>query len=442
VTHADRTSAIFLASLAAFHAAAYALPGRAYFHLTLLSDSSAPVGLNVLLHPAFVLCSAYLAYRTLQQQTSAPLRLDALTIGLGLWAAAATLSAVANFETDQVVLTYLTVFVAGAAVYATISRIDVSDRLVDAVFLSLAAGALFPLVGGIRAYVGEWGIPDLNILLTATLDLARMEPYEAATFGNRGNTAAFLMIVAPPLVWLALDRTRRPRLRLLYAAALVPVCLNLLIIEVRAAFIALLLTGALIWRFRTGSRAAYLVFFIASALAVTTLARHIPQVGEVIADRFGPVVKMERTRDQSLMERSESIQEGLRVAADNWLLGIGPGGAITLHSQTSAHQFQIQQGMETGILGFAGASLATLAVLRALFMVLAGGARDERNRQRFALIIGPAAFLIYGTMANLTLTVGYVNTWAVLVAALLALFRSARRPAVSLGCSPRLKEAA
>jgi hypothetical protein len=165
-------------------------------------------------------------------------------------------------------------------------------------------------------------------------------------------------------------------------------------------------------------------------------------VGEVIADRFGPVVKMERTRDQSLMERSESIQEGLRVAADNWLLGIGPGGAITLHSQTSAHQFQIQQGMETGILGFAGASLATLAVLRALFMVLAGGARDERNRQRFALIIGPAAFLIYGTMANLTLTVGYVNTWAVLVAALLGLFRSARRPAVSLGCSPRLKEAA
>jgi hypothetical protein len=422
----DTPTVLFLGCLLAFHAASYALPGRAYFYLTSLSDATAPVGVNAVFHPALLLSAGYLMIRCVGSHRSAPVRrLHVITVGLAIWVMAATLSAIANADTDLVPLTLLSVFVAGALVYAAASRVPISERLVDVVFISLVIGALFPLLSGIREFVTEWGIPNLTIILNATLDIARMQGYEAATFGNRGNTAAFLMILGPPLLWLALDRHRPALMRAFYAICLVPVLANIAIIEVRAAFITSVLVGALVWRFRSGSRLAYVVFFCFVGIALMGLLQRLPEIDEMVTGRLAPVLLFDTSSDSSLQGRSEAIQEGIEIARRNWALGIGPGGALTVHSQTSAHQFYVQQAMETGVLGLLGCLMTTVGVLVVMLRTLRIGPGDAANRICFAFIIGPAGYVIYGVLANLTLSVGYVNAWAVIVSCLLALATSA-----------------
>src|SRR6185295_12398595 len=116
----------------------------------------------------------------------------------------------------------------------------------------LIAGALFPLMSGLVAFGQEWGMPDADTLMSAYRNLARMQLYEAATFGSRGNTAAFIVIVFPLFLWIALDATRSRWLRLLCAATIVPIVLNLLILEIRAALLVTLLSLALVWGFKLG----------------------------------------------------------------------------------------------------------------------------------------------------------------------------------------------
>ncbi len=62
------------------------------------------------------------------------------------------------------------------------------------------------------------------------------------------------------------------------------------------------------------------------------------------------------------MGRTDAMKEGLGIANRHWLVGIGPGAALSLHTQTSAHQLQVQQFMETGVIGLVGSTLLALGV--------------------------------------------------------------------------------
>jgi O-antigen ligase len=233
------------------------------------------------------------------------------------------------------------------------------------------------------------------------------------------------MILGPPILWLALDRHRPPLMRAFYALCLLPIFANIAIIEVRAAFITTVLTGALIWRFRSGSRVAYVVFFCFLGVALAGVLQKLPEIDEMVTGRLTPVLLLDTSSDSSLQGRTEAIQEGIELAKRNWTLGIGPGGALTVHSQTSAHQFYVQQAMETGILGLLGCVMTTIGVLAVVMRTMRIGPGNPANRVCFALIIGPAGYVIYGVIANLTLSVGYVNAWAVIVSCLLGLATSA-----------------
>jgi O-antigen ligase len=87
----------------------------------------------------------------------------------------------------------------------------------------------------------------------------------------------------------------------------------------------------------------------------------------------------------------------------------------------SAHQFQIQEAMETGMLGLIGTLLLSIGIFLSLCRSLVRGARDELNDTRFMLLIGPASFVMYAIIANAALTNGSLNTWVVLAASMLAL---------------------
>jgi hypothetical protein len=386
-----------------------------------LNDISKPVGASVLFLPAFACAILFVVLRSKLDRTPRTRKgTDGVSAALACWFLGATAGTVANWNVDQVLLTYCSVFLAGAVVYVAIARAHLTDIQLEIGILGLVVGSLFPLIGGLHAFVQEWGVPDITTALDAYLNVARMQLYEQATFGNRGNTAAFIVIIAPLFLWIALDVSRRRIVRAICAVALVPVILNVVILGVRAELLTLLFALAVIWGFKLGIR-RYPLFVAAFLLAVIAGVSYSPEVAMTMSDRLGPVMGVDTEDDKSLMERSESIWEGLAIAERNWQVGIGPGGALAIHSQTSAHQFQVQQFMETGVLGLIGSIGFSVAVLAMLAVTVISGEDGGANNIRFALIIGPASYVVYGLTANAALNVGYVNTWVVLTTSMLAL---------------------
>jgi hypothetical protein len=408
-----------LALIWAFHAAAYGVLGRAYFHVVHLNDASKPVGPQVFLHPAFLGAALVLLVRGRELSTRRLGSQCGIVAALGCWLFAATMSALFNPSTE-VMLTYCCVFLAGAVVYVVLARTRVPSQSLEIALLGLALGSLVPLVGGIQAFVREWGAPDIRTTLSAYQNLFRMELYEAATFGSRGNTATFVIIIAPLFLSIALDRSRSRLIRLVSAALMVPIAMNIMILEIRAAFLSLLFALAAVFGFKLGLR-RYPIFAAALALAVLMVVRYSPDVADTFSDRLRPVMTFDTVEDASVMERAASIDEGLVLAKRHWLLGIGPGGAVKKHTQTAAHQFQVQQFMEGGVFGLLASALFSLGVLLMLGRTLLRGQDFGINNTRFALLIGPATFVVYGTISNPTLNVGYVNTWTILVASMVAL---------------------
>jgi hypothetical protein len=399
------TVGIPLAALWALHAAATHLPGAGYLRLPIL----------------FVMAAGFVVWRLASGHARPRFtHKHGITLGLCCWAAAGTLSAIFNWQTDQVILTYISVFLAGGAVYVALARVELTPADLDVAITGLVVGSLFPLIGGLSAFVSEWGIPDIGTTVSAWQSVTRMDGYGDATFGNRGNTAGFLLIVTPIFLAILFDKRKHLGLRALCGATLVPIALNLLILQVRAAFVTLLLVMAFVWVFKQGFRRVPL-FAAAVVLGALLLFKFQPDAGLTMAERLLPALTVDTGGDESVQGRVDAIEEGWQIASNHWLLGIGPGAALTEHSRASAHQFQIQQAMETGILGLVGAILLSFGVWISLFRTMAIGRDDQVNDTRFLLLIGPAAYLTYSVIANAALNNATVNTWTVLVASMLAL---------------------
>lgn len=412
---------LLLAAFWGFHAAAFSYPGRAYFKLTSLNDTSKPVNAAILLMPAFMFAVLFLTCRQRPTGLRASVRNDALiAMGLACWLFAATVSTMLNANVDLVVLTYFSVFLGGAAVYGALAGVRITPRDFEMGVVGLVIGSMFPLVMGLQAFTQEWGTPDTATALNAYRDLIRMDTYQAATFGNRGNTAAFIVIVAPLFLWVSMDERRSRLVRLACATALVPVALNIVILEVRAASLALLVFLSVVCWFKWGIR-RYPIFAAGLAIAVMAFVQYSPDIAEAVSDRLRPIVTIDYEDDVSLMERSDAMKEGLALANRHWLVGIGPGAALSLHTQTSAHQLQVQQFLETGVFGLVGSTLFALGVFVMLGRTLRRGQDGGSNDMRFGLIVGPGAYLVYSVAANAPFNVGYVNTWAMLVVSMLAL---------------------
>jgi O-antigen ligase len=406
---------MFVACLWGLHAAVVQLPRQGYFLVPVV---------------AVVLC-AFIMWRLI----SGTDRFDfgpkcGIAVGLACWFTAATLSTILNRQTDQVGLTYLVVFITGALLFVALSGVVMTPRDLDTATVGVAIGTLFPVVSGLLAFVGEWGT-NVATAATAYRNVARMASYEAVTFGNRGNTAAFLLIVAPLLLTYVLDREKRGWLRVLCAAVVTLIAITLFVLQVRAAFVSMLLILMLVWIFKSGYRRLP-VLFVAGTAAVLLFVNLAPEAGATMGEQLLAAVTVDTVGDASVQQRADAIREGIQIASRNWLLGIGPGGALTVHSHDSAHQFQVQQAMETGILGLFGSTLFSIGIWAALIRTMRRP-RDAGNDVRFALLIGPAAYVAYSFMANATLGFGSLNSWTVLIASMLALVPSFPRARMTVG---------
>jgi hypothetical protein len=410
---AVRSVGLPLAFLWGLHAAANYVPGTGYVRLPIL----------------FLTAAALLVRRrSAVAAGSGDNSSVAVSVGLGCWFVAATFSTILNWQTEEVLSTYVFVFLSGGAVFVAFRGMRCTPAALDVAVAGLAAGALFPLVGGLLAFNSEWGSPDVTTTISAWHNIVRMTSYTEATFGNRGNTAGFLLIVTPLLLATVLDRGKRLSLRALCVAAVILIALNLIIVQVRAAFITLFVAVIVVWWFKLGSRRLPLMGAIL-ILAWVLLFRVQPDVGVLMTERILPAVTVDTEADESVQGRVDAITEGVRIARRNWLLGIGPGGALTLHTQGSAHQFQLQQGMETGILGLIGSTVFAIGILTLFCRTAIRGRGDETNDIRFMLLIGPAAFVAYAVISNAALTNGSVNTWTVLLASMLAVVPGFPSPA-------------
>jgi len=338
---------------------------------------------------------------------------------LACWFFAATASTILNASVEQVGVTYCFVFLTGAALYIVFDGTTLRTWELEIGVIGLAIGSLFPLLAGLRAFYQEWGWSDAQTALSAYLDPQKMASYEDATFGNRGNTAAFIVLIAPLFLWMLLDRSRSWFTRLFCGSMLLPILLNLLILEVRAAFLSLALGLALVWGFKFGARRIW-IFIFGGAIGIGLLFWYTPDVAEIVSPRLQTALRVDTVNDPSVFERADAMREGMAIGGRNWLCGIGPGGALTQHSQTSAHQFFIQQFMETGVLGLVGSVVFSCGVFWIMLRTLARGEDGGTNNTRFAMVIGPVCFVSYGIVANFTLNNGYVNSWTVLVVSMLA----------------------
>jgi hypothetical protein len=260
-----------------------------------------------------------------------------------------------------------------------------------------------------------------------------MGSYTEATFGNVGNTANLVVLVLPLYLWLLLKKNSRLGSRIFSAVMVVLLLATLVIVEERAALLAALVIAAVVFSFRlTWGRS--LLYLAAACCAAGLLLQVDIEATASVRQRFWAAVTVDSANDESVSERVDAIREGLAIGRNNWAFGIGPGAGLTTHSQTSAHQMFAQQFMECGILGLIG----SIAVCASVFTALARSAltadNDDRNQVRFGLLVGPAAYLINGIVANVTLSSSYLNVWTVLCATMLALAPGFKRsPAASGG---------
>lgn len=341
-------------------------------------------------------------------------------VAMACWLLGATLGTFANLGTHLVAITYCAVFLGGAGIYVALDGVKLASRELELGIAGIIVGSMVPLLGGLRAFDQSWGLNDLPTILNAYKNTLRMLPYEDATYGNRVNTAMFIVIIAPTLLWVCLDRGRGWFIRILCAASLAPISLSLIILQVRAAFITLAFSIAVIFAFRLRTK-RFLVFIAVCGVGLACLLRYASETTTIIADRLEPVVTLDATQDTSVLFRTEAMKEGLTIGMQHPFLGIGPGAGLTVHSQTSSHQLFIQEFMEAGLIGAVGSFLLTCSVLWFLLRTLLKGPDCGINSLRFTLIIGPASFLFFGVLANDTFNMEFTDTWTALVVSMLAL---------------------
>jgi len=314
------------------------------------------------------------------------------------------------------VIQWVGTYVSPLLLYLGIQTVSFDRRLFSLTWIAITVGALIPLLSGIAAYYSEWGMPTALELVTSRYDTERMSGYMQATFGNTGNTAAFLALLIPPWFSFLINRSAASGPRVLYAIALTVAFVHVLIVESRTLFIVLFIVLTLVaYYYRVRFAAALGGLLIAAAFLLPFL-----ELGDRPLDlTVGALEGI--SDDQSVSERFEAMQIGRRLMLDHLALGVGPGNSSKVHIYTSAHQYWINQGEEIGVLGLLLSVLLTAAVFWRFLSFLHTRSNATLDDRRFAGIAGAAAYMLYGCIANMPLSLTVVNAWVGLFAVMLAL---------------------
>jgi O-Antigen ligase len=317
------------------------------------------------------------------------------------------------------ILVGATAVLAPAAVAAGVARSTISARVIAACFL-LACCVMLMRAG--LVFVQLHGVPTPETLYEVKFS-NRAYDFHYYTLANPNGTAAWLLMpLALALFWAARCPTVRARAVLLAAAG--PTAGTLILAYSRSALAAgvVLAIGALLaLPLARATRGAIVAAFLAGVLAFALSPTNRTYLGAAVS--AGPL--------SSAGERYTTTLDGIRVALDHPLTGVGLGRYNAETGHVPAHTAVAQAAAEMGVLGALGVSLLTLgSVLLAIRLV-----RDrDAGAPRAAAAVAAAGYLVFNLFnagASEGLYSGYVSIWGLTLALLLGLAAGsdARRPA-------------
>lgn len=314
-------------------------------------------------------------------------------------------------------VTWLSSYVSPVVLYVGIRQYCDDLRFVRHVIAVALLASLLPLAFGVLQYYREWGIPTGVELLLSRYYLERMETYMTATFGNTGNTAAYLALVLPVAMSTCLARSSGRSLRWLAVIVALIALLNVVIVQSRTLLWILLLgVPGILWFYRVRLVGVTVVVALAVGMFVLPFLQALDELVAMSTSVFGGA-----ETDNSVSERVEAMHFALRTLVESPALGVGPGNTLVVNPLTSAHQFWLQQGSELGIVGLAAAFVMTAAILLRALLVWWRRSGSETNDLSFICFSGAALYMLYGVIANMALAQTFVNTWIGLLAILVAL---------------------
>jgi O-antigen ligase len=348
----------------------------------------------------------------------------------------ATLSTLANPLPEDGWLPLLGCYVMPAMLFHTVSVLQFNESQVRRILLFVALGSLIPLLWGAWEFYKEWGIPTGIDLLESRYNIRRMDGYMSKTFGNTGNMAAFLAILMPTTGAALVTYWRDRGARALLSLTLVVALLHVLIVQSRTLFIVLTLSFPVIglfYRLRFG--AIFVVLLTGMAAIVIPL---LTVVDQFLKSTVGAAAGL--NEDNSVSERFEAMQAAYQIIKDHYSVGVGPGNSLLLNPFTSAHEYILQQGSEIGVVGIPLAIALTAAYAWRLYTFFRTRAQDPYANVRFAMVIGPVAYLIYGVIANMPLAENVMTPWIGLVSLLGGASFSRIAPVIKSSAQPEIRE--
>jgi O-antigen ligase len=326
----------------------------------------------------------------------------------------ATLSTLANPLPEDGWLVVLGCYVMPAVLFYAVSVLRLSEAQVRRMLLIVALGALIPLIWGAWEFYKEWGIPTGIDLLESRYNIVRMSGYMSKTFGNTGNMAAFLAIVMPTLGAALVTYWRDRRARTLLGLTLLVALVHVLIVQSRTLFIVLSLVFPVIaWFYRLRFGAIFFLLLLAIAAVVIPV---LTAVDQFIESTVGAAAGL--NDDNSVSERFEAMHAAYQLMRDHLSFGVGPGNSLLLNPFTSAHEYILQQGSEIGLVGIPLAILLAGAYVIRLYSLFRARVLDPYCKARFAMMIGPVTYFIYGVIANMPLAQNVETPWVGLISLL------------------------
>jgi hypothetical protein len=338
-------------------------------------------------------------------------------VAIGVLALVGFLSALANGGPELNWVTWLSSYVSPIVLYIGVRQYCDDTRFVRQAIVVILVASLLPLAHGLLRYYLEWGIPTGVELLLSRYYLFRMETYMAATFGNTGNTAAYLALVIPVALSACLTRFTGTALRWLAFTVVLVALLNAVIVQSRTLLWILLLgVPGILWFYRVRLVGITVAVAVAAGFFVLPFLEALDELAAMSTSVFGG-----SDVDNSVSERVEAMRFALRTMSDFPALGVGPGNNMLVNPHTSAHQFWLQQGSEIGMGGLVASFVMTAAISLRALVIWWRRSGDETRDLTFMCISGAALFMLYGVIANMALAITFVNTWIGLLAVLLAL---------------------
>ena len=396
-----------------FLPAANSYPGKVYYFLTSMHGSINLPFIILLLIPAIVMSVLFLMIRLANgENIFSNLTQFSLILLITIWVffLAGTFSTIANFDTPGVVTAYMSRIVSIWLIALAFVNLRLGRQQNRLIYIAFAIGCLFPLILGVKAYYTSWGIPNISTVIMSHFDLNKMDQYFNQTFGNADNTSVFMGMAGLIFFCLLLNNRFYKSDLILFGLVFALLVINILILEVRTTIICFIFLSLVISYVR--SRRFFLIyllmigglFFILYILSPTDLSIFVKRI------RMAMTWSSEGN-DISAAERLDAMQIGWNVFKNHFILGVGPGASKYFISYSTAHQFNIQQGVELGVLGcIASIAICFLAIwqfIRLSFLYYLGKVEFEK----LTFVAAPAFYFLYAIFSNPPLALGVVNTW-------------------------------